>query len=157
MKCPYCAHDENQVLDSRDSEDLSSVRRRRECLKCSKRFTTYERVETIDLFVIKKDGRREQFNRNKLLTGIQKACEKRPISMDTIEETANEIEQDLRRRETTEIPSKLIGELVMRRLKVLDKVAYIRFASVYRAFGDVGSFEKEVKNLLKSEKTAGNA
>jgi len=157
MKCPYCAHDENQVLDSRDSEDLSSVRRRRECLKCSKRFTTYERVETIDLFVIKKDGRREQFNRNKLLTGIQKACEKRPISMDTIEETANEIEQDLRKRETTEIPSKLIGELVMRRLKVLDKVAYIRFASVYRAFGDVGSFEKEVKNLLKSEKTTGSA
>jgi transcriptional repressor NrdR len=157
MKCPYCADNENQVLDSRDSEDLSSVRRRRECLKCSKRFTTYERIETIDLFVIKKDGRREQFNRSKLLTGLQKACEKRPISMDTIEETANEIEQDLRRRETTEIPSKLIGELVMRRLKVLDKVAYIRFASVYRAFGDVESFEKEVKNLMKSEKTTGSA
>src|SRR4030065_1746838 len=105
MKCPYCADNENQVLDSRDSEDLSSVPRRRECLKCAKRFTTYERIETVDLFIIKKDGRREQFNRNKLFTGVQKACEKGPIYLDTIEETVNEIEQELRRRETTEIPS----------------------------------------------------
>ena len=157
MKCPYCAHEENQVLDSRDSDDLASVRRRRECLKCSKRFTTYERVEMIDLFVIKKDGRREQFDRNKLLTGIKRACEKRPISMDTIEETGDEIEQNLRKRKTTEMPSKIIGEIVTRRLKALDKVAYIRFASVYRAFDDVESFEKEVKNLLKTDKTAGSA
>src|SRR3989344_1159306 len=158
MKCPYCAHEENQVLDSRDSDDLSSVRRRRECLKCSKRFTTYERVEMIDLFVIKKDGRREQFDRNKLLTGIKRACEKRPISMDTIEETGDEIEQNLRKRKTTEMPSKIIGEIVTRRLKALDKVAYIRFASVYRAFDDVESFEKEVQNLLKgSEKPTGSA
>lgn len=157
MKCPYCAHEENQVLDSRDSDDLASVRRRRECLKCSKRFTTYERVEMIDLFVIKKDGRREQFDRNKLLTGIKRACEKRPISMDTIEETGDEIEQNLRKRKTTEMPSKIIGEIVTRRLKALDKVAYIRFASVYRAFNDVESFEKEVKNLLKTDKTAGSA
>ena len=157
MKCPYCAHEENQVLDSRDSDDLASVRRRRECLKCSKRFTTYERVEMIDLFVIKKDGRREQFDRNKLLTGIKRACEKRPISMDTIEETGDEIEQNLRKRKTTEMPSKTIGEIVTRRLKALDKVAYIRFASVYRAFDDVESFEKEVKNLLKTDKTAGSA
>jgi len=157
MKCPYCAHNELQVLDSRDSEDLSSIRRRRECLKCGKRFTTYERVEMIDLAVIKKDGRREQFDRNKLLLGIKKACEKRPISMDTIEETVEEIEQNLRKRETTEIPSKIIGELVMRRLKVLDKVAYIRFASVYHAFEDVESFEKEVRSLMRSEKTISSA
>lgn len=158
MKCPYCAHEENQVLDSRDSEDLSSVRRRRECLKCNKRFTTYERVDVVDLFVIKKDGRREQFDRNKLLTGIKKACEKRPVSMDTIEETTDEIEQNLRKRETTEIPGKIIGEIVMRRLKVLDKVAYIRFASVYRSFEDVESFEKEVQSLSKSpDKSAGSA
>jgi len=158
MKCPYCAYEENQVLDSRDSEDLSSVRRRRECLKCGKRFTTYERVEMVDLFIIKKDGRREQFERNKLLVGIQRACEKRPISIDTIEDTVDEIEQNLRKRKTTEIPSKVIGEIVTRRLKALDKVAYIRFASVYRAFEDVESFEKEVQNLLKgSEKPTGSA
>jgi transcriptional repressor NrdR len=152
MKCPYCAHNENQVLDSRDSEDLSSVRRRRECLKCNKRFTTYERVDTVDLAVIKKDGRREQFNRDKLLMGLKKACEKRSISMETIEETVAEIEQDLRKRETTEISSRVIGEMVMRRLRVLDKVAYIRFASVYRQFEDIESFEKEVHNLLNSDK-----
>ena len=157
MKCPYCAHEENQVLDSRDSEDLSAVRRRRECLKCSKRFTTYERVDTVDIFIIKKDGRREQFDRSKLLSGIKTACEKRPISMDTIEETVDEIEQNLRKRKTTEIPSKAIGEIVIRRLKALDKVAYIRFASVYRSFEDVESFEKEVQNLTKSDKTAGSA
>ena len=101
MKCPYCAHEENQVLDSRDSEDLSSVRRRRECLKCGKRFTTYERVELVDLFVIKKDGRREQFDRNKLLVGLQRACEKRPVSMATIEETVDEIEQNPPKLKTT--------------------------------------------------------
>ena len=157
MKCPYCAHEENQVLDSRDSEDLSAVRRRRECLKCSKRFTTYERVDTVDIFIIKKDGRREQFDRSKLLSGIKTACEKRPISMDTIEETVDEIEQNLRKRKTTEVPSKVIGEIVIRRLKALDKVAYIRFASVYRSFEDVESFEKEVQNLTKSDKTAGSA
>lgn len=159
MKCPYCVHNENQVLDSRDSEDLYSIRRRRECLKCGKRFTTYERIEMVDLYVIKKDGRREQFDRNKLLVGIQKACEKRPISMDTIEDTVAEIEQSLRKRQTTEIPSKIVGETVIRRLKALDKVAYIRFASVYRAFEDVESFEKEVKNLLEKspERSTGSA
>jgi len=157
MKCPYCAHNENQVLDSRESEDLSSVRRRRECLKCAKRFTTYERVDTVDLAVIKKDGRREQFNRDKLLTGLKKACEKRPISMETIDETVSEIEQDLRKRETTEISSRIIGEMVMRRLRVLDKIAYIRFASVYREFEDLESFEKEVHNLLGSDKPTRSA
>jgi len=157
MKCPYCAHNENQVLDSRESEDLSSVRRRRECLKCAKRFTTYERVDTVDLAVIKKDGRREQFNRDKLLTGLKKSCEKRPISMETIDETVSEIEQDLRKRETTEISSRIIGEMVMRRLRVLDKIAYIRFASVYREFEDLESFEKEVHNLLGSDKPTRSA
>ena len=157
MKCPYCAHNENQVLDSRESEDLSSVRRRRECLKCAKRFTTYERVDTVDLAVIKKDGRREQFNRDKLLTCLKKSCEKRPISMETIDETVSEIEQDLRKRETTEISSRIIGEMVMRRLRVLDKIAYIRFASVYREFEDLESFEKEVHNLLGSDKPTRSA
>jgi len=157
MKCPYCAHNENQVLDSRESEDLSSVRRRRECLKCAKRFTTYERVDTVDLAVIKKDGRREQFNRDKLLIGLKKACEKRPISMETIDETVSEIEQDLRKRETIEISSRIIGEMVMRRLRVLDKIAYIRFASVYREFEDLESFEKEVHNLLGSDKPTRSA
>ena len=157
MKCPYCVHNETQVLVSRDSEDTSSIRRRRICLSCNKRFTTYERTDMIDMAVIKKDGRREQFDRNKLLMGLKKACEKRPISMETIEDTAEEIEQDLRKKETIEIPSKVIGEMVMRRLKAIDKVAYIRFASVYRAFEDVESFEKEVKSLLKGEKTVSSA
>jgi transcriptional repressor NrdR len=126
-------------------------------LKCAKRFTTYERVDTVDLAVIKKDGRREQFNRDKLLTGLKKACEKRPISMETIDETVSEIEQDLRKRETIEISSRIIGEMVMRRLRVLDKIAYIRFASVYREFEDLESFEKEVHNLLGSDKPTRSA
>jgi len=148
MKCPYCTQIETQVLDSRDSEDLSSIRRRRECLGCGKRFTTYERVDTVDLSIIKKDGRREQFDRNKLMMGIRKAFEKRPVSMETIEETVEEIEKELRKRESIEIPSKVIGALVMRRLRVIDKVAYIRFASVYREFEDIESFEKEIRSLL---------
>jgi transcriptional repressor NrdR len=114
-------------------------------------------VDTVDLAVIKKDGRREQFNRDKLLTGLKKSCEKRPISMETIDETVSEIEQDLRKRETTEISSRIIGEMVMRRLRVLDKIAYIRFASVYREFEDLESFEKEVHNLLGSDKPTRSA
>ena len=152
MKCLYCSHNETQVIDSRDSEDLSSIRRRRICLKCGKRFTTYEKSDVIDLVVIKKDESREQFDRNKVLAGIKRACEKRPISMGTITEVTDEIEQALRKYETTEIPSKVIGEMVIKKLKSLDKVAYIRFASVYREFEDVESFEKEVQSLLKNEK-----
>ena len=140
MKCPYCNNLETGVLDSRDSEDLTTIRRRRECLKCQKRFTTYERVEMIDLVVIKKDGRREPFGRNKVLSGIIKACEKRLIPIDVIERIVDDIERDLRNRDSVEIESKLIGSLVMRKLKSIDKVAYIRFASVYRSFEDVEEF-----------------
>ena len=150
MKCPYCAYFDTSVLDSRDSEDISSIRRRRECLKCGKRFTTYERVESVDLYVIKKDGRREQFDRDKVLGGLLKATEKRPVSVEEVEKMVECIEQEIRKKDSIEVPSKSVGEIVMRKLKVLDKVAYIRFASVYRAFEDVESFEKEVRNLLKN-------
>ena len=149
MKCPYCFHRETAVLDSRDSEDLASIRRRRECLHCQKRFTTYERVENIDLVVIKKDGRRENFDRGKLLNGILKACEKRPISQEEVEKMVGKIELELRNLDSVEIKSQKIGETVIRKLKTLDKVAYIRFASVYRQFTDLESFEKELKLLLK--------
>lgn len=151
MKCPYCNYFDTAVLDSRDSEDLASIRRRRECLKCDKRFTTYERVDMVGLIVLKKDGRREQFDRKKLLTGILKSVEKRPVTMDQIEKAVDEIEMELRRKESIEIPSNEMGEIVMNKLKKLDKVAYIRFASVYRSFEDLESFEKEVKNLLKDK------
>lgn len=151
MKCPYCSYYDTSVLDSRDSEDLGSIRRRRECLKCEKRFTTYERVDMVDLIVLKKDGRREQFDRKKLLTGILKATEKRPVSMDQIEKAVDDIERELRRRESIEIPSTDMGEVVMNKLKKLDQVAYIRFVSVYRSFDNLETFEKEVKNLLKDK------
>ncbi len=151
MKCPYCSNFDTAVMDSRDSEDLSSIRRRRECLKCGKRFTTYERIEMIDLAILKKDGRRENFDRVKLINGLKKATEKRPVSVEQVEDTADAIERELRRRDTIEIPSTVVGEIVMRKLKALDKVAYIRFASVYRSFEDVESFEKEIKNLLNKK------
>ncbi len=151
MKCPYCSYYDTSVLDSRDSEDLGSIRRRRECLKCEKRFTTYERVDMVDLIVLKKDGRREQFDRKKLLTGMLKATEKRPVSMDQIEKAVDDIERELRRRESIEIPSNVMGEVVMNKLKKLDEVAYIRFASVYRSFDDLETFEKEVKSLMKNK------
>lgn len=151
MKCPYCSYYDTSVLDSRDSEDLGSIRRRRECLKCEKRFTTYERVDMVDLIVLKKDGRREQFDRKKLLTGILKATEKRPVSMDQIEKAVDEIERELRRRESIEIPSTDMGEVVMNKLKKLDQVAYIRFVSVYRSFDNLETFEKEVKSLMKDK------
>lgn len=147
MRCPYCSN-ETKVVDTRESNE-DTIRRRRECLKCKKRFTTYERIETIELIVVKKDGRREPFDRNKLKTGIMKACEKRPITIDTIERIVEDIDTELRRQDTTEIPSKLIGQLVMKKLYKIDKVAYIRFASVYREFKDIKSFEKELKMLKK--------
>lgn len=133
MKCPYCSYYDTSVLDSRDSEDLSSIRRRRECLKCEKRFTTYERVDMVDLIVLKKDGRREQFDRKKLMTGMLKATEKRPVTMDQIEKAVDEIEMELRKRESIEIPSADMGDIVLNKLKKLDELAYIRFASVYRS------------------------
>lgn len=146
-RCPYCSFDETRVVDKRDHED--STRRRRECLKCNKRFTTYERAE-VNLIVVKKDGTRERYDRNKLLTGIVKACEKRPISQETIEKIVDDIEAELRGY-GREASSRDIGELVMDKLKKIDKVAYIRFASVYREFSDLAEFEKELR-LLKASR-----
>ncbi len=147
MRCPYCGFSETKVLDSRESEDSDVTRRRRECEKCSKRFTTYERVEMLDLRVIKKNGNIEGFDRDKVLKGALKACEKRPIKIEKIEKLVDDIESELRKKETTEIPSKAIGELVMEKLKELDKVAYVRFASVYKEFKDIKSFEKELVKI----------
>jgi transcriptional repressor NrdR len=152
VRCPYCSSAETRVVDSRDVGELEITRRRRECRRCKKRFTTYERVETIDLVVIKKDGRRERFDRGKLLAGIQKACEKRPISSERIEKLVEEIERELRNMDTLEVESSKVGELVMRKLKKLDKVAYIRFASVYRSFADIESFENELRALRRKLK-----
>jgi len=148
MKCPYCSHIETKVTDSRDT-GVFTIRRRRECLDCSKRFTTYEYIEMNPLYVIKKDGRREKFDKNKIRKGIQKAIEKRPVNYEKVEEIVDKIEEKIRRNASEEISSKEIGEYVMDILKELDHVAYIRFASVYRRFTDVSSFEKEIKNLTK--------
>lgn len=149
MICPYCQSPDTRVVDKRETPDLKATRRRRECLKCKKRFTTYERLEQADLFVIKKDKRREPFNREKLKNGIIKACQKRPISYETIEKILNEIESELRKKNRTEVTSQEIGSIVIKKLKTLDKVAYIRFASVYREFEDISSFEKELRSLKK--------
>ncbi|MDP3703575.1 MAG: transcriptional regulator NrdR [Candidatus Omnitrophota bacterium] len=148
MKCPFCGHQEDKVVDSRASSDGRSIRRRRECLGCEKRFTTYEKIEEQSLMVIKKDGRREPFDRHKLLAGLVKACEKRPVSMDDLEALVDELERELSQQFEREVPSKEIGERVMRRLHALDPVAYVRFASVYREFKDVEQFMRELKDLL---------
>ena len=145
MECPYCSHTKYKVTDKRDSPN--GIRRRRECLKCKKRFTTYEKIEKSDLYIIKKDNRREKFNREKLESGILKAFEKRPVSQDKIQKIINEIEEQLRRKGKKEIKSSIIGDLVSKKIKKLDKVAYIRFASVYRDFEDVKDFKKEIKEL----------
>ena len=149
MKCPYCGYEETQVIDTRETENLEATRRRRECLKCNKRFTTYERVEGAEIIVVKKDGGRERFERQKLLNGILKACEKRNISLEKIEKLVDEVESDLRKRDSVEVESKIIGEIAMKKLKTLDKVAYIRFASVYREFEDLERFEEELEKLQK--------
>ena len=148
MKCPFCGHEEDKVVDSRGSADGDSIRRRRECLGCGKRFTTYEHVEEQPLMVIKKDNRREPFDRHKLLAGLVKACEKRPVSMDDLERLVEEIERELSQHFEREAPSREIGERIMRRLHALDPVAYVRFASVYREFKDVEQFMRELKDLL---------
>lgn len=150
MRCPYCHHNESDVKDTRDTDDYR-IRRRRECAKCGRRFTTYEEVEKEDLFVIKKDGRREKFDRHKLLNGIQRACEKRPVGMDVVEEITAWVEAKIRKSDQREVKSNEIGELVMERLRKVDDVAYIRFASVYRSFTDIDSFEKALKNLKKKK------
>jgi transcriptional repressor NrdR len=149
MKCPYCSNEETKVMDSRDTEDLEATRRRRECLKCNKRFTTYERVEEADIVIIKKDGNRERFDRQKLTNGILKACEKRSISMEKIEKLVDSVESDLRKRDSVEVKSDSLGKLIMRKLKTLDKVAYIRFASVYLEFEDLNRFGEELEKLQK--------
>lgn len=153
MKCPNCLSDNTKVIDSRDVDDFRAVRRRRECEKCSNRFTTYERVELINLLVIKKDGKRESYDRNKIESGILKSCEKRPISKEQIDAIVSEIERRLQSTCDTEIKSKYIGELVSRALKKVDKVAYIRFASVYKSFEDIESFEQELRGLIKKKLT----
>lgn len=149
MKCPYCNHDETKVMETRESEN--TTRRRRECIKCKKRFTTYERVENIRLIVVKKNGEREQFDRQKLEKGILKACEKREVSYDKIKKAVDNIEGALRNRKSTEVKSSDIGNLVIKKLKLLDKVAYIRFASVYKEFKEPGDFKKEVRDLLRKK------
>lgn len=149
MKCPYCGSNESEVVETRDSEDLASIRRRRECQKCGKRFTTYERVENINIFVIKKDGKREQFDRDKLKHGIVRAAEKTKVALEQIERIVAEIEQELKTLESVEVESKKIGQMVAAKLKKIDKVAYIRFASVFKRFVDVEDFEKEVRKLIK--------
>src|SRR3989338_4829689 len=148
MKCPYCNYEETQVIDTRETENLEATRRR-ECLKCNKRFTTYERVEEADIVVVKKDGRRERFERKKLMDGILKASEKRDITLEKVEKLVDEVESDLRKRDSVEVESKVIGEITMKKLKNLDKVAYIRFASVYREFEDLDRFEEELEKLQK--------
>ena len=147
MKCPVCGYTESKVIDSRPSEEGSSIRRRRECLSCQNRFTTYEKIETLPLLVIKKDKTRELFDRNKLLSGIIKACHKRPVTMEQMEDVATEIEAELQNSLTREISSQMIGVLVMDKLKCLDPVAYVRFASVYREFKDLDTFMRELEQL----------
>jgi len=150
MKCPFCGYKEDKVIDSRETAGGVQIRRRRECLKCGKRFTTYEIVEKKSLIVVKKDGRREKFNEEKILRGIQKACEKRPVSTEKIEEIVIEIEQELRQRFDREFSSKDIGKLVIKKLKEMDKIAYIRFASVYQEFRDLFEFQEEIKKVINS-------
>jgi transcriptional repressor NrdR len=151
MRCPYCGSSEHKVVDKRDTPDEVATRRRRECLDCNKRFTTYERVEEIDIFVIKRDGTRVPFSRTKLLHGIAQSCHKRPVSVDDMQKVIDNIEHHIRRRDSSEIKTSQIGAYVMKELKKVDKVAYIRFASVYKAFEDVKEFEDELKNLKKKE------
>ena len=152
MKCPYCENEDSKDIDSRHTEDGRAIRRRRECEKCGRRFTTYEKIEEMILMVIKKDGSRQAFDRNKLLNGIIRACEKRPVSIAEMEKIVDDIERGLNNTMEKEVDSKLIGELVMEKLKDIDEVAYVRFASVYRQFTDVNTFVKEVESLLNNKK-----
>ena len=151
MKCPYCSNPESRVVDSRPSEEGTSIRRRRECLVCHKRFTTYETMESLPLVVIKRDGSRQTFDKEKVLGGMLRACEKRPVPFDTLEAIANEIEQSLQNQMDREIPTTRIGEMVMERLKHVDEVAYVRFASVYRQFKDISTFMEELNKLIKEK------
>jgi transcriptional repressor NrdR len=149
MTCPFCAHKQDRVIDSRESKEGDVIRRRRECLKCSRRFTTYERSDEIPYMVVKRDGRREKFDRQKILEGLLKACEKRPVPMPKLAEVVDEVESTLADSSEREISTTEVGELLMRRLRSLDKIAYVRFASVYRDFQDVEAFLVELKDLLQ--------
>ncbi|UCC40334.1 MAG: transcriptional regulator NrdR [Candidatus Aminicenantes bacterium] len=151
MKCPYCEHSESKVIDSRESKNGFCIRRRRECLSCAKRFTTYEKIEEIPFMVVKKDGSRQPFDSQKLLRGLLKACEKRPVSVAKLEEIVEEIENKLQESPDKEMKAAEIGQFVVRKLKRLDKVAYVRFASVYREFKDVLEFKEELETLLKEK------
>ncbi len=151
MKCPFCGHLESKVVDSRPAEEGASIRRRRECLDCRKRFTTYETVESLPLVVIKKGGNRQTFDKTKLLNGMIRACEKRPVAYDTLQKYADEIEQELQNSLERETSTERIGELVMERLKKVDEVAYVRFASVYRQFKDINTFMAELNKLLEDK------
>ena len=151
MKCPYCAHLGDKVVDSRESKEGDVIRRRRECLECGRRFTSYERIDEIPYMVVKKDGTRERFERQKLIAGLLKACEKRPVSVAAIEDVADRVEMMLQERPEKEIATAEVGAFVMQELKQLDKVAYVRFASVYRHFRDIGEFMSELKDLLNAK------
>ena len=151
MKCPYCGYQESKVVDSRHSDDGLSIRRRRECLQCQKRFTTYETVESLPIVVIKRDSSRQQFDRNKILNGMLRACEKRPVPFEVLEQKADEIEQTLQNSLEREVSTEYIGELVMDKLRAVDEVAYVRFASVYRQFKDIDTFMKELNKLLEGK------
>ena len=150
MKCPYCGYKESKVIDSRPAEEGSSIRRRRECLSCAKRFTTYETVESLPMGVIKKDGSRQSFDKSKLINGMVRACDKRKVPLPVLEKIADEIEQELQSALEREITTEQVGEMVMKRLKDVDEVAYVRFASVYRQFSDVNTFMEELKDMLDS-------
>lgn len=151
MKCPYCEYFESKVVDSRPTDEGQAIRRRRECIKCNKRFTTYEKIEEIPIIVVKKDGNRQAFDRNKVLNGIIKSCEKRPVSLDEIESIVDDIERTLSNSLEKEVTSVEIGELIMNKLKDVDEVSYVRFASVYRQFKDVNSFMEELKKILDED------
>lgn len=148
VKCPFCGFDESKVIDSRSTEDDMAIRRRRECLKCSKRYTTYEKVEDIPILVIKKDLNRQYFDKSKIINGLIKACQKRPVSRMEIENIANDVEKTLSNEMISEVKSEVIGEMIMDRLKNLDEISYVRFASVYRQFKDINTFMEELKNLM---------
>lgn len=156
MKCPYCSYEESKVVDSRSSDDGERIRRRRECIRCTKRFTTYEAVELIPVIVVKRDSSRESFDKNKLLSGLLRACEKRPVPLETMEGIANSIEGQLQSSAQREVTSQHIGELAMSALRGVDEVAYVRFASVYRQFKDINTFMEELNKILSERSGANN-
>lgn len=159
MKCPYCSYEESKVIDSRSTDEGERIRRRRECLNCSRRFTTYEIIENVPLVVVKKDGSREAFDREKLMRGLMRACEKRPVSLHQLDQIVDDIETKLKNSLDREVPSTLIGEYVMERLRAVDEISYVRFASVYRQFKDVDSFLNELSDIIKkrNEQEEGSA